>query len=106
MTRNERRKVVDRVVKRAISKGWTEGEQYLVMEETDELLGTLNNIVFEAGFGRAFWGEEMIILRDIKTTRGQTVSEEAFRFHQHIILDFLQLAREDLAYEYLQEFLN
>ena len=109
MTTSEKKKVLDKALMKAISQGWTQGEKFIVPDdkEKDRLAEHgffLTTIVFEPGFGRAFWGEDMIVLRDIKTTRGQTISEEAWRFHQHIILDFLQQAKDDLVYEYLKEF--
>lgn len=93
-----------KLILKAISQGWGRGEQDYLSKETFPT--TLEQFIFDSGFGRALWGEEMIILRDIKTTRGQTLSEPAWRFHAHIILDFLQIAREDLAYEYLKQFLE
>ena len=90
-----------KVITAAISRGWTKGEDMLTLGE----IPPCSRFIFEPGFGRAFWGEELIPLRDIKTTRGQTISEEAWRFHQHILLDFIQIAREDLIEEYLEQFL-
>ena len=102
-TDKECRRILIDSITQATTNGWTSGTNILADKENEP---SMIRTMFNTGFARAMWGDHQIQLRDVKTSRGHNISQEAWRFHQHIVLDFIQMNREDLVYDYLEKFLE
>lgn len=106
MSQEKQYDIIDRAVKQAISNGWTEGEKLLIEGNIDPLLASFNNVIFNPGFARAYFGENIVDLSKIIDEKTGNTDCPMWIASQFIILEFLQQVREDRAYEYIEQFLS